>query len=465
MKYEPGNYIADRYRVRQRTSGGMSRVYIAEDIATDKVVVIKTLLEDNKNNLERHNDTERFLAESRTWIQLERHPNIVQAKSTFIADDQPFLVVEFIEGGSLRDHIAAKRLDLRGSLDLIIQFCEGAEYAYRKIGLIHRDVKPENLLLTGNNILKITDFGLSRTGIERHTKGVVAGTMPYMSPEHWVDAEAVTKQSDIYSLGVVIYEILTGKRPFYSENYKGYKKAHQEQIPPNPKSINPRIADEMSEIIMRCLEKNPILRFLSYEELSEQVRGFYEKYVGEAYSFPLIKDTNNAPLSQTDLLNSGDSLAAIGKYGDALRYYDLLLETNYESAKFWQRKAEVLMKLSKFAEAEMYYDKSLKIEPSFMDSIIGKIECLTLMNRSKEALKLCNSALVLNPDDKTLLKIKQRYIGSHLEGRSKDLLGSCHENEESRGQEIHSSTVEENKLVFPTETMGDAPNKHYEISG
>jgi serine/threonine protein kinase len=402
--YRVGDFIEDRYEISRILHGGMGLVYVTLDIAFNQPVVVKTVKYKNREF------QKRFITEAQTWIQLERHTNIVQAKSTFLIEQQPYIVVEYIDGGDLRQKLSTNPMDLKTAVDFGLQFCAGAAYAYRKLGLIHRDIKPENLLLTSSGTMKITDFGLSHTREEFNNRKKISGTPLYMSPEQWMDSEAVTKQTDIYAFGVVLYEMLTGQPPFKYYDIKQLRIAHEQKIVTKPMEVNPKIPEQLSSIIMKCLEKNPMHRFIYYEDLAEQLQQVYQVITGQKY---IHSDEHFVEMSdsQADLLNSGDSLFTIGRFSDALRYYDRLLELNPNTAQFWQRKGMTLVKLGKLRGAYLYFNEALVLEPSNLDIAKEGIRCLLEMNKQQDALECCSKALYLNPNDRELLKLKRELLG------------------------------------------------------
>jgi serine/threonine protein kinase len=446
-EFKVGDFIEERFEIRQILQGGMGRVYVTFDLALDQLVAIKTLLT-------RYVSDERglnmFLSEAQTWILLERHAHIVQAKSTFLVEQQPFVIVEYVDGGDLRRRLQGRALDLRLAIDLALQFCAGAEYAYRKLRLIHRDIKPENLLLAKSGTLKISDFGLARIREEfkDQDRGKAMGTPLYMAPEQWTDAESVTKQSDIYSFGVVLYEMLTGKRPFQGRRLEEIRKAHEAGGVPNPKTVNSEIPDELSIIVLKCLEKNPTRRFLYYEDLAEQLERVYELCTGEKYLHHIDEETSEMMDSQVELLNNGDSLFTIKRYMEALRYYDRLLELNPRSAKFWQRKGETLARLGKHHEAILYFGKALEIEPSNLDAAKGNIGCLMSMGRQRDALEFCSPILALNPNDRDLLRLKRELLAT-ASGTSQGETLSHQQDQEATWKEFedHPVSAQNNKLA------------------
>jgi tetratricopeptide (TPR) repeat protein len=401
-----GEFIEDRYRVLKIFGGGMAMVYAALDIALDQLVAIKTL------RLTTAEGANRFLSEAQTWILLERHQHIVRAKSTFVIGQQPFVVTEYIDGGDLRDRLRNGPVEPRTVLELALQFCAGAEYAYRKLGLIHRDIKPGNLLLTRKGTLKITDFGLSKVGKENTGKGTIMGTFLYMAPEQWLDADAVTKQSDIYSFGFVLYELLTGKHPFHGAGMTRQVlcAAHAEQTIPEPRALNPAIPDRLSKIVMKCLEKNPLRRFFYYEDMAEELQAAYQEHTGTPYVPPPDEEGAETGDSQAELLNSGDALLTIGRCAEAMAYYDRLLDLQPSAALFWQRKGEALARLGRVHEAVLYFDKALENEPSNLEAGKGKVKGLIRLGKHPQALACCSPLLALHPADKELLKLKQQLL-------------------------------------------------------
>lgn len=400
-----GAFIDDRYRVLRSHQGGMGKVYIASDIVTDQTVAIKTVDSDNVDF------SRAFLSEAQTWILLEKHPYIAQAKSSFIVNNQPFLVVEYIEGGDLRKRIDIGDLTIDQALRLGIEFCSGADYAYRKLGLVHRDIKPDNLLLTPRGRLKIADFGLARAGGSHREKGVIAGTPKYMPPEQWMDGENVTKQSDIYSFGIVIYEMLTGRTPFEEEkSIASICKAHMDEIPQAPRELNPEIPEHLSELVLRCLEKNPIRRPSHYEDLADRFNEISKNYSATDHKDTIDDRSKTIEFTAHDLLNTGDALFALGQYSDAVGYYERLISADPDSAKFWRRKAEALAQLERFNEAELFFMKAVSMEPSSVESVVGAIKCFIKLQKYDDALKYCNPALETNPMNKELLRLKQLLL-------------------------------------------------------
>lgn len=274
MALRPGNCINDRYQILSlQGSGGFADVYRALDLELKREVAIKVL------HLQRgqEHDLARFLREARTLAAIE-HKNIVSVFAVdSLNDSTPFIVMELLEGRSLR-----KLLLEKGSLDkltlssLLSQVCSGLSCAHQA-GIVHRDLSPENIFLTekGNKIeFKLLDFGLSfiqDTELERLTKtGVIVGNPSYMSPE-MSQGQRTDLRSDIYSLGCILYECLSGKRPFDADSALTLLLLQKSAYPPELRlSWGDPLSEELFKYItLRCLQKDPAMRFQSCSELLE----------------------------------------------------------------------------------------------------------------------------------------------------------------------------------------------------
>ena len=202
----------DRYRVRERLGqGGMGALFLALDPAIDRLVAIKVLRVDNPDV------RERFQREARLAARLQ-HPNIVTVYDVGEHDGQPFIAMEYIPGETLAELIRRRApLDTRQRVELVIEICSGLAFAH-KHGIVHRDIKPANLILSrDSNILKILDFGIARAGESGLTQvGMVIGTPNYMSPEQ-VRGDAIDHRSDIFAVGLVLYELLVYRQAFEAE--------------------------------------------------------------------------------------------------------------------------------------------------------------------------------------------------------------------------------------------------------
>jgi serine/threonine protein kinase len=261
--------VAGRYQVeRTLGGGGMAIVYLALDSELGRSVALKVLADNLADDAElRH----RFVREARLAARLS-HPNVVRVYDAGEEDGWPFIVMECVEGESLAELVRREgRLDPALVADLGAQACTGLEHAHRA-GLVHRDVKPANLLMTEDGTLKVADFGIAHAvgGTRVTAVGTVLGTAAYLSPEQAL-GEAVTPASDLYSLGTCLYELLAGKPPYEHETL-GELFSRRESGPPPPLRDVPR---ELEAAIRQCLERDPGERPASAAELARMLAGAF----------------------------------------------------------------------------------------------------------------------------------------------------------------------------------------------
>jgi serine/threonine protein kinase len=324
-----GDRIAGRYEVAEILRGGMGTVYVVMDRPAGRdprPLALKTLRDDSLRDPTRRR---RFEAECHLWVRLGSHPNIVRAFAVESLDGRPFVVLEYVGGGELGRWIGTPRLDLPRALGFGVQFCLGMEQAHRAGLVCHRDIKPANLLIARDGTLKITDFGLVRLRDEILAAGLgpdqpipldgptapqpirwtdprdrldtpphrpetdplatvehrpavapevtaagwLLGTLPYMAPEQFDDAAHVDVRADIYAFGVVLFEMLTGSRPFRGPTLGRFRRQHQCYAPAPVADAVPRryraAAAEINELVRRCLKKDPADRYPSIVALRE----------------------------------------------------------------------------------------------------------------------------------------------------------------------------------------------------
>ncbi len=252
-RFTAGDMLAGRYRISGRLGrGGMGEVYAAEDLTLGQPVALKFLPAASA-----HDSTyiERFRAEVRNARQVS-HPNVCRVYDIGEVDGQPFISMEYVDGEDLSSLL--KRIGLLPgpkALQFARQLCAGLGAAHDK-GVLHRDLKPANVMIDGEGRARITDFGLAVQGEEAEGRGEMAGTPAYMSPEQHA-GKAATAKSDLYSLGMVLYEVFTGKKAFDGTTAAELRRKHTEEPPPPPSSVAPDIDPAVERVILRCLEKDP----------------------------------------------------------------------------------------------------------------------------------------------------------------------------------------------------------------
>jgi eukaryotic-like serine/threonine-protein kinase len=264
-----GDVIAGRYELLELVgTGGMSSVWRSHDRLLDRVVAIKILHEQFTADAEY---VERFRREARAVAQLS-HPNIVTVIDRGEDEGRQFIVFEYIEGENLKGAIErAGQLPVRDALTLTLQMARALAFAHAR-GLVHRDVKPQNVLLTEDGRAKMTDFGIARSvDVDGVTvTGTVLGTSEYIAPEQ-AQGRRVDALTDVYSLGVVLYELLTGTVPFRGENFVAIALRHVNEPPPSVLERRPDVPPRVATAVERAMAKRPEERFQSMGELASEL--------------------------------------------------------------------------------------------------------------------------------------------------------------------------------------------------
>ncbi|MCE5238308.1 serine/threonine-protein kinase [bacterium] len=283
MEFELRDKIDGQYCVTEKHVGGMGIVYIVLDEFSQRRFAVKTLKE---ALLEDRAAVSRFSAEARTWMNLGRHENIVEAIIYREIEGQPFLFLEYVEGTNLQSLIETEhRLFPPQAVLFMQQACAGMIFVHRarvgpaQEGVVHRDLKPANLMLTREAVVKITDFGLAKAqGMsgEHSDVGVGLGTYLYMPPEQLLDASSADRTSDVYAFGAAFYTALTGRPPHHGQNVAQLVRSIMNQEPARPSQLTGGIPADLDELIMRCLAKQRSDRFQSFEEIEAALRGVQE---------------------------------------------------------------------------------------------------------------------------------------------------------------------------------------------
>jgi eukaryotic-like serine/threonine-protein kinase len=274
-----GTVISNRYELEERLgSGGMSSVYEAVDRVLERTVAVKVLAE-------HLSDDEKFIARFRREalaVAKLIHPNIVQVYDTGVDEGRHYIVMEYVEGRSGAQLLQTQgRLDPRTATEIGVQSCAGLEYAHRQ-GIIHRDVKPGNLMVIGGPAagngggemtVKLTDFGIARAAEQtRLTQvGSVVGTAAYLAPEQ-ARGEEATPASDVYALGVVIYQLLTGRLPYEGGTLAELAIRRENESPLPPSSYDDSIPETLSAAVLKSLESEPAQRYRSARVLASALR-------------------------------------------------------------------------------------------------------------------------------------------------------------------------------------------------
>jgi TolB-like protein/predicted Ser/Thr protein kinase len=286
FRLSPGEKFGKRYEILQEIDrGGMGRVYRARDRELGIVVALKII---HPQHLTDKQALQRFKKEIILAREIS-HENVIRIHDFGQEKGIKFISMQFVEGENLKDLIRKKgALSLKKALDISRQICSGLQAAHKK-GVVHRDLKPQNIMVDRKGNVVVMDFGLAKSieGEGISLPDMVVGTPEYISPEQ-ARGEKVDGRSDLYSLGVIMYEMVTGKLPFTSETVLGYITQHINKKPGSPLTINPSIPPFFSRIILKCLEKNPARR---YGDIQSLLRDFTaeEMASGPFFRRPVVR--------------------------------------------------------------------------------------------------------------------------------------------------------------------------------
>lgn len=277
--------LNDRYHLLEPVgSGGMALVYKAEDLLLGRPVAVKVLRD---SLLAEAAFLARFQQEARSAAQLG-HPNIVTVHDFGQDNGRYYIVMEWVEGVDLKRLIReAGPFEVQRAVDVAIELCAGLGHAHRA-GLVHCDIKPQNVLIAGDGRAKLTDFGIARAlaAIQPgDTTDVVWGSPHYFSPEQ-AAGEVPTPPSDVYSLGVVLYEMLAGRVPFQGDSHQALGRMHQRDDPPPMSLYNPAVPDALERIVRKVLSKEPSARYRTADQLGHILSTYRERGLAANSSIP-----------------------------------------------------------------------------------------------------------------------------------------------------------------------------------
>ena len=267
MSFQAGDTIGDYEILGPLGRGGMGRVFRARNVISNRVDAMKVVLPDLESD---PGLADRFLREIQVHASLN-HPNIARMYTALRAEGRLVMVLEFVDGESLDERLRRGPLPLNEAVDIVIQVLSALSYAHA-CGVVHRDLKPANIIVNKMSKVKLTDFGIAQSaGAPRLTRsGAAIGSLYYLSPEQ-VKMQSVDARSDVYSLGVTFFELITGKRPIEGRSEYSVMNAHLTHIPVSPSSINPLVPAPISAIILKALEKEPDARFQSAHEFQSEL--------------------------------------------------------------------------------------------------------------------------------------------------------------------------------------------------
>lgn len=293
----PGSYLINRYEIIMKIgSGGMADVYKAKDHVLNRLVAIKVLKQEYSTDA---TFVKKFRVEAQSAAGLS-HPNIVNVYDVGEDDGVYFIVMELVQGITLKNYIDMKgKLDIREALNISVQIASGLSAAHEN-RIIHRDIKPQNIIMSRDGKVKVTDFGIAKVADSTTVTTTAAGTVHYISPEQARGGYS-DERSDIYSLGITMYEMVTGRVPFEGENNVAVALMHiQSEITP-PRQLEPSIPVSFEKIILKCTQKKPERRYASARELIADLRKVLTHPDGEYVVIP-----GAIPQGRTIVMNDDD---------------------------------------------------------------------------------------------------------------------------------------------------------------
>jgi len=271
-----GKTISHYKVIEKLGEGGMGIVYKAEDIKLKRDVAIKFLPRKIASQID---ERERFKVEAQAAAALN-HPNIATIHSIEEADDEVFIVMEYINGVELKEKIASGPVKQNEAIDIIVKIADGLKTAHNK-GIVHRDIKSSNIMVTYEGQVKIMDFGLAKvkgSGLVTRV-GTTMGTAAYMSPEQ-VSGEKVDQRSDIWSLGIILYELLTGELPFKADYDAAWTYLILNKDPLKPSELDRKIPAHLDSIVLKMLEKDKDKRYSKIEEVLNEIKDAQKEISG-----------------------------------------------------------------------------------------------------------------------------------------------------------------------------------------
>lgn len=269
MDIDVGSITGDYQVTGILGAGGMGKVFKVRNVISDRQEAMKVLLPDLANAPELAN---RFLREIKVTASLD-HPNIAALRTAVRVDNQLLMIMEYVEGVTLEAKLKQGPLAVKDAADYIGQALAALGYAH-KLGVVHRDIKPANMMLTPAGVVKLMDFGIAKNAADRKLTqtGMTLGSLYYMSPEQIQGATDLDARADLYSLGITLYELVTGKRPFDGDSQFAIMSAHLQQQPVPPVELDPRVPAALNDVILYSVQKDPNARYQTAEAFREALQ-------------------------------------------------------------------------------------------------------------------------------------------------------------------------------------------------
>ena len=394
--------------------GGMGHVYRARHTGLDKEVAVKVLPRELCNSAAMK---ERFMNEARTAGQLE-HPNIMPVYAVDEQQGQPYIVMQLIDGVPVSKLVGRQGVDPLLAVKISAQVARGLAFAHRH-NTVHRDIKPDNLMITSNGRVKITDFGVA-AALGSMLSGGHSGSPPYMSPEQ-CRGEQVDGRSDIYSLGVTLYLLLTGRRPFLGETPQALILMHQQDDYPKLTQLRPGLPLELERITNQMLAKKPEARYQNADELAEDLEAAGEMLRNSRRRTVSVKRGSDQSSIYRLAQKAEEAASEEFNRHETVELAILSITTQADAATGDAQRA---MRQSRYDEALKQIDRALKIKPDDPRTLLLRGHIYRKQRKFKEASDDYKRAVEVNPDDpraRAFLGALQRMMGD-LGGAKENLM-------------------------------------------
>lgn len=431
-EWEIGDRLAGRWEIHNIVkTGGMGIVFIVYDEQSNEPLAVKTFKDEA---FIRNSELEtRFRREATVWMELGSHPNITEAKMVESINGKPHLFLEYVGGGDLGQLIGSPKLtsDLPRVLRFGIQFCDGMSYAASKGLAVHRDIKPANCLVSHDDTLRITDFGLakilsvedsefetidsrmtlarilnrnnpefliapsglplSHDDVDLTRTGSGGGTATHMAPEQFENLKDVSVRADVYSFGVTLFQMITGRLPFTGRSSEEYLISRLTQETPNPMSG----IEVLDSLVMHCLEIEPNDRPRDFVEIREKLVNAYELVTGS----PAPEPPNPSLEKLERVADKGVSLARLGLFDEAIQCWEKVLADDPNCAPACSAIASAYASKGEFPLALKFHDRAIEIAPNNWDVWQAKGRTFNAMSALDRAIECYDRSLSFDDTD------------------------------------------------------------------
>ena len=401
-KIKVGDSIYGRYEVHHILAGAIGLAYACYDNLNRTPCVLKTL---HRKYFTSAQNQAYFERETATWIGLGKYPYIVSASLLVRIENCPFVVLDYVapdeNGRNTLCHYLSN-LTLPEILKYAIEFCYGMEYAYAKMIIAHGDIKPNNIIITSDKTVRITDFGLAKFSqkmelseripekidsdlyIFKSKSGKASGTLPYMAPEQF-DGQ-MNQSSDIYSFGIVLYQMAAnGVLPFAGKNLLEYEELHKN-------AAVAHLDSPLFAVIAKCLEKDPNKRYVDFATVRVELEGLFLRETGKK-----MAQLEGIKLDAWEMLNKGVSLYYLGRHEEGIAFYNRAIDINPKDPDTYYNRGNAYYAKGNLEQAVFDYNKAIEINPVYFKAYYNRGVFHHAKGNFEQAISDYNKAIEINP--------------------------------------------------------------------